>query len=78
MKGWTDKIYSFITQTCDANEMRPDGSHGGVIVILAEDMEKDAMERKIKVRIPKSKLKGILSEFLVIFSGGVMSEIHRL
>lgn len=42
--GWTDKLFSVLKEICDACSTMEDGSKGGVIVILADLMEKVEMD----------------------------------
>ena len=34
--GWTDKLYTILTELCDANETRPDGTEGGAASIAVQ------------------------------------------
>jgi len=61
--GWSDKIYTILLELCDANESRPDGTMGGVIVILATPGEgtcpdcKDDMIAELDERIDEERRK---------------------
>lgn len=62
--GWSDKLYTILMELCDANESRPDGTSGGVIVILATPGEgmapecKDDMIAELDERIDEERRKG--------------------
>lgn len=51
--GWSDKIFTILGELCAANETRPDGSCGGVIVILADQLPKDEMMAELEERFPE-------------------------
>ena len=61
--GWSDKLYTILLELCDANESRPDGTMGGVIVILATPGEgmcpetKDDMIAELDERIDEERRK---------------------
>jgi len=63
--GWTDKLYTILTELCDANETRPDGTEGGVVVILATPGGmapecKDDMIAELDERIDEEQRKGTI------------------
>lgn len=63
--GWTDKMFTIMKELCDANETRPDGTHGGVIVILDDKLDKETMNAELEDRIPEDERMGTKFVFRV-------------
>eukprot|EP00658_Telonema_sp_P-2_P032089 TRINITY_DN23855_c0_g1_i1.p1 TRINITY_DN23855_c0_g1~~TRINITY_DN23855_c0_g1_i1.p1 ORF type:complete len:699 (-),score=231.86 TRINITY_DN23855_c0_g1_i1:70-2166(-) len=69
--GWSDKLFTILKELCDANSTRPDGSHGGVIVILANLIDKEEMLGELDDRIPEEDRMG--SKFVVRYGSSMLA-----